>query len=101
LLNEHGIEIRRCLKKDAHKVQVDFIEGRLAVKIDFSGNLLTALLTSTISRCRGSRQKNAGTSGSVPAQGNDFDSTHSARMSMFVRTRHELALVLRRRLIFN
>src|SRR5260221_3868883 len=30
LLNEHENEIRRCLEKRAHQVQVDFIEGRLA-----------------------------------------------------------------------
>jgi hypothetical protein len=34
LLCEHETEIRRCLKKGAHKVHVDFTEGRLAVKID-------------------------------------------------------------------
>src|SRR5438105_3072241 len=39
LLGEHETEIRRCLKKGAHKVQVDFTEGRLAVKIDPSGYL--------------------------------------------------------------
>src|SRR5215212_2708927 len=32
LLNEHVSEIRACLDKGAHKVQVDFTEGRLAVK---------------------------------------------------------------------
>jgi 5-methyltetrahydropteroyltriglutamate--homocysteine methyltransferase len=69
LLNEHGIEICRCLKKGAHKVQVDFTEGRLAVKIDPSEHSLTASLASTTSLCRGSRQKSAGTSGSVPARG--------------------------------
>src|SRR6266446_5595169 len=44
LLNEHEAEIRRCLKKGAHKVQVDFTEGRLAVKIDPSGNLLNSFI---------------------------------------------------------
>ncbi len=44
LLNEHETEIRRCLKKGAHKVQVDFTEGRLAVKIDPSGNLLNSFI---------------------------------------------------------
>src|SRR5438105_13746331 len=39
LLNEHETEIRRCLKKGGYKVQVDFTEGRLAVKIDPSGQL--------------------------------------------------------------
>src|SRR6202022_568887 len=44
LLRENEIEIRRCLKKGAHKVQVDFTEGRLAVKIDPSGNLLSSFI---------------------------------------------------------
>jgi methionine synthase II (cobalamin-independent) len=33
LLGEHEKEIRGCLAKGAHKVQIDFTEGRLAVKI--------------------------------------------------------------------
>src|ERR1700736_5932883 len=44
LLNEHETEIRRCLKKGAHKVQVDFTEGRLAVKIAPSGHLLNTFI---------------------------------------------------------
>ena len=34
LLNEHVSEIRRCFDKGAHSVQIDFTEGRLAMKID-------------------------------------------------------------------
>ena len=34
LLNEHTSEIRQCLAKGAYKVQVEFTEGRLALKID-------------------------------------------------------------------
>src|ERR1700726_2112961 len=44
LLSEHETEIRRCLKKGAHKVQIDFTEGRLAVKIDPSGQLLNSFI---------------------------------------------------------
>src|SRR5438046_9202788 len=44
LLSEHESEVRRCLKKGAHKVQVDFTEGRLAVKIDPSGHLLNSFI---------------------------------------------------------
>ncbi len=44
LLSEHETEIRRCLNKGAHKVQVDFTEGRLAVKIDPSGHLLNSFI---------------------------------------------------------
>src|SRR5215831_20017561 len=34
LLREHETEVRRCLQKGAHKVQIDFTEGRLAIKLD-------------------------------------------------------------------
>src|SRR5688500_6856739 len=34
LIREHETEIRRCLQKGACKVQIDFTEGRLAMKID-------------------------------------------------------------------
>src|ERR1700680_2450609 len=37
LLAEHEKEIRGCLAKGAYKVQIDFTEGRLAVKLDPSG----------------------------------------------------------------
>ena len=37
LVHEHESEIRNCLRMGAHKVQIDFTEGRLAVKIDPSG----------------------------------------------------------------
>ena len=47
LLGEHETEVRRCLQAGAHKVQIDFTEGRLAVKLDPSGNLLHSF-----SRCR-------------------------------------------------
>src|SRR5262249_32337411 len=42
LLREHETEVRRCLQKGAHNVQIDFTEGRLAVKLDPSGNLLSS-----------------------------------------------------------
>lgn len=34
LLREHETEVRRCLEKRAVKVEIDFTEARLAVKID-------------------------------------------------------------------
>jgi 5-methyltetrahydropteroyltriglutamate--homocysteine methyltransferase len=37
LLREHEMEIRRCFEKGAYKVQIDFTEARLAVKLDRSG----------------------------------------------------------------
>jgi 5-methyltetrahydropteroyltriglutamate--homocysteine methyltransferase len=45
LLREHETEIRNCLRKGAHKVQVDFTEGRLAVKIDPTASCCTASWT--------------------------------------------------------
>src|ERR1700686_1417723 len=44
LLREHETEIRRCLQKGAHKVQIDFTEARLAMKIDPSGQLLDSFI---------------------------------------------------------
>ena len=46
LLREHENEVRRCLQKGAHKVQIDFTEGRLAVKLDPTGNLLHSFIDS-------------------------------------------------------
>jgi 5-methyltetrahydropteroyltriglutamate--homocysteine methyltransferase len=40
LLNEHEKEVRNCLRLGAHVVQIDFTEGRFAVKLDPSGELL-------------------------------------------------------------
>ncbi len=44
LLREHETEVRSCLRKGAHKVQIDFTEGRLAVKLDPSGGLLHSFI---------------------------------------------------------
>ena len=78
LLSEHETEIRRCLKKGAHKVQVDFTEGRLAVKIDPSGYLLNTfidLINLALSRFSPEERRRIGVH---TCPGNDFDSTHSA-----------------------
>jgi 5-methyltetrahydropteroyltriglutamate--homocysteine methyltransferase len=78
LLNEHETEIRSCLKKGAHKVQVDFTEGRLAVKIDPSGHLLNSFIdlnNLALSRFSPEERKRIGVH---TCPGNDFDSTHSA-----------------------
>ena len=44
LLTEHVTEVRRCLDKGAHAVQIDFTEGRLAVKVDPTGELLASFI---------------------------------------------------------
>ncbi len=78
LLKEHETEIRRCLRKGAHKVQVDFTEGRLAVKIDPSGHLLNSFIdlnNLALSRFSPEERRRIGVH---TCPGNDFDSTHSA-----------------------
>jgi 5-methyltetrahydropteroyltriglutamate--homocysteine methyltransferase len=44
LLREHETEIRRCLEAGAHRVQVDFAEGPLALRLDPSGQLLASFI---------------------------------------------------------
>jgi 5-methyltetrahydropteroyltriglutamate--homocysteine methyltransferase len=78
LLREHETEIRRCLQKGAHKVQIDFTEGRLAMKIDPSGNLLNSFIdlnNLALSRFSAEDRKRIGVH---TCPGSDRDSTHSA-----------------------
>jgi 5-methyltetrahydropteroyltriglutamate--homocysteine methyltransferase len=78
LLREHETEIRRCLKKGAHKVQVDFTEGRLAVKLDPSGQLLSSFIdlnNLALSRFSPEERKRIGVH---TCPGGDRDATHSA-----------------------
>jgi 5-methyltetrahydropteroyltriglutamate--homocysteine methyltransferase len=44
LLREHEHEVRACLAKGAHCVQIDFSDARFAVKIDRSKNLLRSFI---------------------------------------------------------
>jgi 5-methyltetrahydropteroyltriglutamate--homocysteine methyltransferase len=78
LVDEHEKEIRRCLDAGAHKVQIDFTEGRLAMKIDPSGQLLhTFVDLNNLALARFSlddRQR----LGVHTCPGGDRDSTHSA-----------------------
>lgn len=78
LLREHESEVRRCLEKGAHKVQIDFTEGRLAIKIDPSGNLLHSFIdlnNLTLSRFSAAERQRIGVH---TCPGGDCDSTHSA-----------------------
>ncbi len=78
LLAEHVNEIRQCLAKGAHSVQIDFTEGRLAMKIDPSGNLLTSFIdlnNLALSRFSAEERKKLGVH---TCPGGDRDSTHSA-----------------------
>lgn len=78
LLLEHETEIRRCLDKGAHAVQIDFTEGRLAIKIDPSGKLLHSFIdlnNLALSRFSAEERKRIGVH---TCPGGDRDSTHSA-----------------------
>ena len=78
LLSEHEIEIRRCLEKGAHSVQIDFTEGRLAIKIDPAGKLLHSFIdlnNLALSRFSAEERKRIGVH---TCPGGDRDSTHSA-----------------------
>jgi 5-methyltetrahydropteroyltriglutamate--homocysteine methyltransferase len=78
LLREHETEIRRCLEKGAHKVQVDFTEGRLAVKLDPSGKLLHSFIDlNNLALSRFSEEERSRL-GVHTCPGGDRDSTHSA-----------------------
>src|SRR3989441_5452016 len=78
LLREHETEIRRCLKKGAHKVQVDFTEGRLAVKVDSSGHLLNSFIDLNNLALSHFSLEERRRIGVHTCPGNDLDSTHSA-----------------------
>jgi 5-methyltetrahydropteroyltriglutamate--homocysteine methyltransferase len=78
LLREHEMEIRRCFEKGAEKVQIDFTEGRLAVKLDPSGNLLNSFIglnNLALSRFSIEERQRIGVH---TCPGGDRDSTHSA-----------------------
>jgi 5-methyltetrahydropteroyltriglutamate--homocysteine methyltransferase len=78
LLGEHEAEIRDCLGKGAHSVQVDFTEGRLAVKIDPTGHLLHSFVdlnNLALSRFSAEDRRRIGVH---TCPGGDRDSTHSA-----------------------
>lgn len=78
LLREHEKEVRNCLQKGAYKVQIDFTEGRLAIKIDPSGNLLNSFIdlnNLVLARFSVEERKRIGIH---TCPGADRDSTHSA-----------------------
>src|SRR3989442_6955092 len=77
LLREHETEVRACLRKGAHKVQIDFTEGRLAVKIDPSGHLLNSFIDlNNLALARFSAEDRQRI-GVHTCPGSDRDSTHS------------------------
>ena len=78
LLAEHETEIRRCFAKGAHKVQIDFTEGRFTMKVDRTGRLLHSFIdlnNLALARFTPEERKFIGVH---TCPGGDLDSTHSA-----------------------
>jgi 5-methyltetrahydropteroyltriglutamate--homocysteine methyltransferase len=80
LLHEHEIEVQSCLRKGAYKVQIDFTEGRLAVKIDPTGVLLRSFIDlNNLALSRFSAEDRIKI-GVHTCPGADCDSTHSGEV---------------------
>lgn len=78
LVDEVERDIRQCLEAGAHAVQMDFTEGRLAVKLDPSKNLLrqfVALNNRVLDRFSDEERQRIGIH---TCPGGDQHSTHSA-----------------------
>lgn len=78
LVNEAEADIRRSLDGGAHVVQLDFTEGRLAVKLDPSGQLLRTFVdlnNKVLARFSDAERSRLGVH---TCPGGDQDSTHSA-----------------------
>lgn len=78
LVNEAEADIRKCLQAGAVKVQIDFTEGRLAVKLDSSKGLLkmfVGLNNRVLGRFTDAEREKIGVH---TCPGGDHDSTHSA-----------------------
>lgn len=78
LAGEAEADIRRCLEAGAHTVQIDFTEGRLAIKLDPTKRLLDdfiALNNRVLERFSGADRQRIGVH---TCPGGDRDSTHSA-----------------------
>jgi 5-methyltetrahydropteroyltriglutamate--homocysteine methyltransferase len=78
LIDEAEADIRGCLDAGAHSVQIDFTEGRLALKLDPSGGLLRQFVdlnNQVLDRFTEAERARIGVH-SCP--GGDHDSTHSA-----------------------
>src|ERR1700761_788182 len=78
LLHECEKDIRQCLEQGVYKVQMDFTEGRLSLKLDPSGNVLKhfiAVNNRVFDRFSKEEQQKLGIH---VCPGGDHDSTHSA-----------------------
>jgi 5-methyltetrahydropteroyltriglutamate--homocysteine methyltransferase len=78
LIREAERDIRECLEGNAACVQIDFTEGRLALKLDPSGGVLNAFIelnNRVLDRFSATERQRIGVH---TCPGGDHDSTHSA-----------------------
>lgn len=78
LLSQAESDIRRCLSRGAHNVQIDFTEGRLAIKLDPSKGVLKSFVqlnNQVLNRFTDEERTQIGVH---TCPGGDEDSTHSA-----------------------
>jgi 5-methyltetrahydropteroyltriglutamate--homocysteine methyltransferase len=78
LLKEAQRDIRECLDAGAACVQIDFTEGRLALKLDPSSNVLNAFVDLNNQVLNGFTAVERTKIGVHTCPGGDHDSTHSA-----------------------
>ncbi len=78
LLREHEAEVRCCLQRGAYNVQIDFTEGRLAIKVDPSGQLLHSFIDLNNLALGRFSTEDRQRIGIHTCPGGDCDSTHSA-----------------------
>jgi 5-methyltetrahydropteroyltriglutamate--homocysteine methyltransferase len=78
VIDEHVREVRACLLKGAHAVQIDFTEGRFALKVDPSGTLLENFIDLNNQALAHFTPEERRKIGVHTCPGGDRDSTHSA-----------------------
>ncbi len=78
LVNEAVADIRGCLQQGAYKVQIDFTEGRLSLKLDPSGELLQQLIALNNQVLDHFSEEERRRIGVHTCPGGDQDATHSA-----------------------
>ena len=78
LIREAVADIRGCLELGAHKVQVDFTEARLSLKLDPSGGLLQQFIDLNNQVLGHFTAKEQSRIGVHTCPGGDWDATHSA-----------------------
>jgi 5-methyltetrahydropteroyltriglutamate--homocysteine methyltransferase len=78
LVREAAADIRGALERGAHSVQIDFTEGRLAVKLDPSGQLLRSFIDLNNQVLAGFSPQERNRIAVHTCPGGDQNSTHSA-----------------------